>query len=102
MNQDCVSAYLTDTAAAAATATATATVTTQQSLTKYYDGHNMTVGGAIISASAELDTKMHFYQNINGNILSPQCAFIVLQSTKVCLLLITTYVSVVQTQEFTL
>jgi Cys/Met metabolism PLP-dependent enzyme len=52
-------------------------------LTKYYDGHNMTVGGAVISATAELDTKIHFYQNVHGNILSPQCAFIVLQSTKV-------------------
>jgi cystathionine beta-lyase/cystathionine gamma-synthase len=57
----------------------------EQSLTKYYDGHNMTVGGAVISATAELDTKIHFYQNVHGNILSPQCAFIVLQSTKVLL-----------------
>jgi Cys/Met metabolism PLP-dependent enzyme len=59
-----------------------------QSLTKYYDGHNMTVGGAVISATAELDTKIHFYQNVHGNILSPQCAFIVLQSTKVLLLML--------------
>eukprot|EP00612_Vaucheria_litorea_P003756 CAMPEP_0171459906 /NCGR_PEP_ID=MMETSP0945-20130129/4990_1 /TAXON_ID=109269 /ORGANISM="Vaucheria litorea, Strain CCMP2940" /LENGTH=385 /DNA_ID=CAMNT_0011985993 /DNA_START=61 /DNA_END=1218 /DNA_ORIENTATION=- len=53
-----------------------------QSLTKFYDGHNQTVGGAIISATKELDEKMHFYQNIHGNILSPQCAFYILQSIK--------------------
>eukprot|EP00611_Tribonema_gayanum_P028465 TRINITY_DN7324_c0_g1_i1.p1 TRINITY_DN7324_c0_g1~~TRINITY_DN7324_c0_g1_i1.p1 ORF type:complete len:277 (-),score=98.30 TRINITY_DN7324_c0_g1_i1:129-959(-) len=53
-----------------------------QSLTKYYDGHNQTVGGAVISATKELDERMHFYQNIHGNILSPQCSFYVLQATK--------------------
>lgn len=53
-----------------------------QSLTKYYDGHNQTVGGAVISATPELNERMHFYQNIHGNIISPHCAYIILQATK--------------------
>lgn len=43
-----------------------------QSLTKFYDGHNVTVGGAIASSTKELNDKMHFYSNIHGNIL--RCA----------------------------
>lgn len=40
-----------------------------QSLTKFYDGHNMTVGGAVASATKEIDSKIRFYSNIHGNIL---------------------------------
>jgi len=53
-----------------------------QSLTKYYDGHNMSVGGAIISATKELDDRIHFYRNIHGNIMAPQVAFGILQTMK--------------------
>lgn len=53
-----------------------------QSLTKYYDGHNMTVGGAVISSTKELDDKIHFTQNMHGNIISPQVAYYVLQTSK--------------------
>jgi len=53
-----------------------------QSTTKYYDGHNMTVGGAVICATKELDEKIRFHQNIFGNVMSPQVAFYQLQTTK--------------------
>ena len=55
---------------------------TIQSLTKYYDGHNMTVGGAVASATKELDERIHFVQNMLGNIMSAQNAFTVLQTSK--------------------
>eukprot|EP00752_Nemacystus_decipiens_P003070 g2845.t1 len=48
---------------------------TLQSLTKFYDGHNVTVGGAVASATKEINDKIHFYSNVHGNILSfPQKA----------------------------
>jgi cystathionine gamma-lyase len=53
-----------------------------QSTTKYYDGHNISVGGAVASATKELDDKIHFYQNMNGNIMSPQVAFMTAQTVK--------------------
>jgi cystathionine gamma-lyase len=53
-----------------------------QSTTKYYDGHNMTVGGAVISATKALDEKIRFHQNVLGNIMSPQVAFLQLQACK--------------------
>jgi cystathionine gamma-lyase len=53
-----------------------------QSTTKYYDGHNITVGGAVISATKELDEKIRFHQNILGNSMSPQVAFYQLQTSK--------------------
>lgn len=55
---------------------------TLQSTTKYYDGHNMTVGGAICAASEEIYKKIHFYRNIHGNIMNPLVAFLQLQTTK--------------------
>lgn len=55
---------------------------TLQSTTKYYDGHNITVGGAAISATAEIDEKIRFHQNIFGNNMSPQVAFYQLQTSK--------------------
>ncbi|CAM9808681.1 unnamed protein product, partial [Discosporangium mesarthrocarpum] len=42
---------------------------TLQSLTKFYDGHNVTVGGAVASATREIDDRIRFYQNVHGNIL---------------------------------
>mmetsp|Transcript_8589 Transcript_8589/g.25839 ORF Transcript_8589/g.25839 Transcript_8589/m.25839 type:complete len:396 (-) Transcript_8589:79-1266(-) len=52
------------------------------STTKYFDGHNMTVGGCVSAATAELDDRMHFVQNMHGNIMTPHTAFLTLQSCK--------------------
>jgi cystathionine beta-lyase/cystathionine gamma-synthase len=53
-----------------------------QSTTKFYDGHNISVGGAVASATKELDDRIHFVQNMHGNIMSPQVAFYQMQTTK--------------------
>jgi len=53
-----------------------------QSTTKFYDGHNITVGGAVASSTKELDDRIHFVQNMHGNIMSPQVAFYQLQTCK--------------------
>ena len=52
------------------------------STTKYFDGHNATVGGAVIVDSKELDQKMRFHQNATGVIMSPFVAWLTLQGTK--------------------
>jgi cystathionine gamma-lyase len=52
------------------------------STTKYLDGHNATVGGAVVSRSAELDEKVRFIQNASGTIVSPQVAWLTLQGCK--------------------
>ena len=52
------------------------------STTKYFDGHNATVGGAVIADSAELDEKIRFVQNAGGVIMSPWVAWLTLQGTK--------------------
>lgn len=52
------------------------------STTKYFDGHNATVGGAVVCRSAELDEKVRFIQNATGVILSPQVAWLTLQGVK--------------------
>jgi len=53
-----------------------------QSTTKFYDGHNITVGGAVISATKELHETIKHMQNVHGNIMSPQNAFYTLQTAK--------------------
>lgn len=53
-----------------------------QSLTKYYEGHNMMTGGAVISKTQELADKVKWVQNVHGNIINPFAAFIILQTTK--------------------
>jgi len=53
-----------------------------QSLTKYYEGHNMMTGGAVISKDAELAARVKHIQNIHGNIINPFAAFIILQTAK--------------------
>lgn len=53
-----------------------------QSLTKYYEGHDMMTGGAVISQTPDLADKVKCVQNVHGNIINPFCAFIVLQTTK--------------------
>ncbi len=52
------------------------------STTKYFDGHNATVGGAIISANDELHEKIAFVRNATGSIMSPQVAWLTLQGAK--------------------
>jgi len=53
-----------------------------QSLTKYYEGHNIMTGGAIISKSQELADKVKWVQNVHGNIMNPFAAFMILQTSK--------------------
>merc|ERR1712050_144502 len=53
-----------------------------QSLTKYYEGHDMMTGGAVISKTQELADKVKWVQNVHGNIMNPFAAFIILQTTK--------------------
>ena len=52
------------------------------STTKYMDGHNATVGGAVISATAEHADAVRFIQNSTGSIMSPQVAWLTLQGCK--------------------
>ena len=52
------------------------------STTKYLDGHNATVGGAVISRTTELDEVIRFLQNSGGTIMSPQVAWLTLQGCK--------------------
>ena len=52
------------------------------STTKYFDGHNATVGGAVVAGNNELDEKVRFVQNATGSIMSPQVAFLTLQGVK--------------------
>jgi len=53
-----------------------------QSTTKFLDGHNATVGGAVISRNKELDEQVRFIQNSAGSIMSPQVAWLTLQGCK--------------------
>eukprot|EP01084_Bolivina_argentea_P219409 372135_1 len=53
-----------------------------QSLTKFYDGQNVAIGGAIASSTKELNEQMRLYSNINGNLMVPQTAFYILQAVK--------------------
>ncbi|CAE8681197.1 unnamed protein product [Polarella glacialis] len=48
-----------------------------QSLTKYYEGHNMMTGGAVISKDKEMHERVKFIQNVHGNIINPFAAFMV-------------------------
>ena len=52
------------------------------STTKYIDGLNATVGGAVVCAGPELSEKIGFIQNATGTIMSPMTAWISLQSSK--------------------
>lgn len=53
-----------------------------QSLTKYYEGHNIMTGGAVISKTKELAEKLKWCQNVLGNIINPFAAWMILQTTK--------------------
>jgi len=52
------------------------------STTKFVDGHNTTVGGALVAATKDISDKLRFTQNILGNNMSPQVAFYQLQACK--------------------
>ncbi|MBN8280261.1 MAG: PLP-dependent transferase [Gammaproteobacteria bacterium] len=52
------------------------------STTKYFDGHNATVGGAIVARTAEQAKAIRFVMNAAGMIMSPQVAFYTLQGCK--------------------
>ena len=52
------------------------------STTKYFDGHNATVGGAVVAATQALDEKIRFVQNATGVIMSPLVAWLTLQGCK--------------------
>ncbi len=52
------------------------------STTKYLDGHNATLGGAVVAAGEELHEKMRFIQKSGGFIMSPQVAWLTLQGSK--------------------
>ena len=52
------------------------------STTKYMDGHNATVGGAVVSRTAEQAEKVRFIMNATGAIMSPQVAWLTLQGMK--------------------
>jgi cystathionine gamma-lyase len=52
------------------------------STTKYLDGHNATVGGAVVSSRKDLDERLRFIQNATGTIMSPQVAWLTLQGCK--------------------
>lgn len=52
------------------------------STTKYFDGHNATVGGAVVARSDDLHERIKFIQNATGTTMSPQVAWLTLQGTK--------------------
>jgi cystathionine gamma-lyase len=52
------------------------------STTKYFDGHNATVGGAVVTDTRELDDKIRFLQNAGGSIMSPWVAWLTMQGLK--------------------
>lgn len=52
------------------------------STTKFLDGHNATIGGSVVSATAELHERVAFVQNATGTIMSPHVAWLTLQGVK--------------------
>ncbi|HEY4575226.1 MAG TPA: PLP-dependent aspartate aminotransferase family protein [Thermoanaerobaculia bacterium] len=52
------------------------------STTKFIEGHNATLGGALITRSAELQEKLFFLRNAIGAIQSPFNAWLTLQGVK--------------------
>jgi cystathionine beta-lyase/cystathionine gamma-synthase len=55
---------------------------TIHSTAKYLDGHDATVGGAVVSASKDMDEQIRFVQNATGTIMSPLVAWLTLQGCK--------------------
>ncbi|MEZ5566355.1 MAG: PLP-dependent aspartate aminotransferase family protein [Gammaproteobacteria bacterium] len=52
------------------------------STTKYFDGHNATVGGAVVTKTNEQAEAIRFVMNATGMIMSPQVAWLTLQGSK--------------------
>ena len=52
------------------------------STTKFLDGHNATVGGAVVCANEDLAEAVAFIQNSTGTIMSPMVAWLTLQGSK--------------------
>jgi cystathionine beta-lyase/cystathionine gamma-synthase len=52
------------------------------STTKYFDGHNATVGGAVVARTKEQDQALRFVQNATGIIMAPLNAWLTLQGCK--------------------
>ena len=52
------------------------------STTKYLDGHNATIGGAVVMARREHVEPVRFIQNSTGTIMSPMVAWLTLQGIK--------------------
>jgi cystathionine beta-lyase/cystathionine gamma-synthase len=52
------------------------------STTKYIEGHNATVGGAVLTRDRELAERLRFVQNAVGAIQSPQEAWLTLRGIK--------------------
>jgi cystathionine beta-lyase/cystathionine gamma-synthase len=52
------------------------------STTKYLEGHNATVGGAVVARTPELYEKVRYIMNATGTIVSPQVAWLTLQGCK--------------------
>nr|AGT02784.1 cystathionine gamma-synthase [Angomonas desouzai] len=59
------------------------------STTKFVDGHDMTVGGALVTNNKEYGEKVRYVQNILGNAMSPYVAFLQLQTVKTMSLRVT-------------
>ena len=53
-----------------------------QSTTKFYDGHNISNGGAVVCATEELYNRAKHVQNMHGNIMTPMVAYFQLQTAK--------------------
>ena len=53
-----------------------------ESTTKYIDGHNATIGGALVTSSRRLWEKFDFMRNAMGNIMAPFDAWLTLQGVK--------------------
>ena len=52
------------------------------STTKYLDGHNATLGGAVVARSPELLERVKFMQKTAGSIMSPFVAWLTMQGAK--------------------
>ena len=52
------------------------------STTKYLDGHNATVGGAVVMIRPDHVERVRFIQNTTGSIMSPMVAWLTLQGVK--------------------
>jgi cystathionine beta-lyase/cystathionine gamma-synthase len=52
------------------------------STTKYLDGHNATLGGAVVAAKADHHERVKFIQKAAGSIMSPMTAWLTMQGAK--------------------